>query len=73
MASILSGQFDAFEAARAVVDELLKLGMVEDDLEICEILQVLCEDEGHQHRTAATVQSAATLWREWRPACIFLT
>lgn len=34
MASILSGQFDDFEAARAVVDELLTLGMPEQDLEI---------------------------------------
>ena len=34
MTSILSGQFDDFEAARAVIDELLTLGMAEDDLEI---------------------------------------
>jgi hypothetical protein len=33
MASILSGQCDDFEAARAVVDELLKLGMLDADLE----------------------------------------
>jgi len=34
MASILSGQFDDFEGARALVDELLTLGMAEGDLEI---------------------------------------
>jgi CheY-like chemotaxis protein len=50
----------------------MRILIVEDDLEICEILEALCEDEGHEHRTAATVQSAATLWREWVPACIFL-
>jgi CheY-like chemotaxis protein len=50
----------------------MRILIVEDDLEICEILETLCEDEGHEHRTAATVQSAATLWREWVPACIFL-
>ncbi len=33
MASILSGQCDDFEAARAVVDDLLKLGMSDEDLE----------------------------------------
>ena len=34
MASILSGQCDDFEVARAVVDELLTLGMPEEELEI---------------------------------------
>ncbi len=33
MACILSGQFDDFEAARAVVDELLTLGMADEDIE----------------------------------------
>src|SRR4030095_12030682 len=34
VASVLSGQFDDFAAARAVVDELLTLGMADADLEI---------------------------------------
>jgi hypothetical protein len=34
VASVLSGQFDDFAVARAVVDELLTLGMAEKDLEI---------------------------------------
>jgi hypothetical protein len=34
MATILSGQFDDFETARAVVNELLTLGMDEQDLEV---------------------------------------
>jgi CheY-like chemotaxis protein len=50
----------------------MRILIVEDDLEVCEILQLICEDEGHEHRTAATVQSAALLWQEWAPACIFL-
>jgi hypothetical protein len=33
MASILSGQFDDFEGARAVVEELLTLGMAEEDID----------------------------------------
>jgi DNA-binding response OmpR family regulator len=50
----------------------MRILIVEDDLEIGEILQILCEEEGHECRTAATVQSAAVLWQEWAPACIFL-
>jgi hypothetical protein len=34
MATILSGQFDDFETARAVVNELLTLGVDEQDLEV---------------------------------------
>jgi hypothetical protein len=33
MATMLSGQFDDFEGARAVVDELLNLGMADEDIE----------------------------------------
>ena len=50
----------------------MRVLIVEDDPVICEILQLLCEHEGHEYRTAAMVAPAATLWREWAPDCILL-
>ena len=50
----------------------MRILIVEDDVEISETLQMSCAQEGHECRTAATVPSAAALWREWAPDCIVL-
>ena len=30
----------------------MRILIVEDDLQVSEVLQLLCEDEGHEHRSA---------------------
>ena len=50
----------------------MRILIVEDDPAVCEVLQMLCEEERHAYRTAATVPAAALLWREWDPDCILL-
>jgi CheY-like chemotaxis protein len=50
----------------------MRILIAEDDAAVSEVLQMLCEEQGHQHRTAPTVPAAATVWREWEPDCILL-
>ena len=50
----------------------MRILIVEDDPAVSEVLQMLCEDERHEYRTAASVPAAALLWREWEPDCILL-
>ena len=50
----------------------MRILIVEDDASVSEVLQMLCEELGHEHRTAATVPIAATLWREWEADCVLL-
>jgi CheY-like chemotaxis protein len=50
----------------------MRILIVEDDPAVSEILQMLCEEEQHEYRAAATVPAAALLWREWEPDCILL-
>src|SRR5262245_47717646 len=50
----------------------MRILIVEDDLEICEILAELCAGQGYEYQTAATVPSAAIVWRDWSPDCILL-
>jgi CheY-like chemotaxis protein len=50
----------------------MRVLIVDDELETRQLLQVMCEDEGHETRTAATVPEALDLWRRWSPSCILL-
>ena len=50
----------------------MRVLIVDDEAPIRELLRVVCVEEGHEARTAASVQEALQLWRAWRPGCIFL-
>jgi DNA-binding response OmpR family regulator len=50
----------------------MRVLIVDDELEMRQLLQILCEDEGHETRGAATVPAALDLWRRWSPSCILL-
>lgn len=50
----------------------MRVLIVDDEAPIRELLRVVCAEEGHQARTAGSVQEALKVWREWEPTCIFL-
>jgi CheY-like chemotaxis protein len=50
----------------------MRVLIVDDEPEMRELLQLLCEDEGYETRGAATVPEALDLWRQWSPSCILL-
>jgi DNA-binding response OmpR family regulator len=50
----------------------MRVLIVDDELEMRQLLQVVCEVEGHETREAATVPEALDLWRRWTPSCILL-
>jgi CheY-like chemotaxis protein len=50
----------------------MKILIVDDELEMRQLLQLLCEEEGHETQAAATVPAALDLWRRWSPSCILL-
>ena len=50
----------------------MRVLIVDDEPTIRELLRVVCAEEGHEARTAASVREALQLWRAWLPGCIFL-
>jgi DNA-binding response OmpR family regulator len=50
----------------------MRILITDDERAIREILEIVCEDEGHETRSAATVTGALQLWREWEPECLLL-
>jgi DNA-binding response OmpR family regulator len=50
----------------------MRVLIVDDEPPIRELLRVVCAEEGHEARTAASVQEALQVWRAWLPGCIFL-
>ena len=50
----------------------MRILIVDDEAPIRELLRVVCAEEGHEARTAASVQEGLQIWRTWFPGCIFL-
>jgi two-component system, OmpR family, phosphate regulon response regulator OmpR len=53
-------------------EDRMRVLIVDDELEMRQLLQIVCEDEGHETRAVATVPAALDLWRRWTPSCILL-
>jgi CheY-like chemotaxis protein len=53
-------------------EDRMRVLIVDDELEMRQLLQIVCEDEGHETRAVATVPAALDLWRQWTPSCILL-